>query len=200
MPKLPEQDILGDLKAKKEMMNYAQQALGHNPPAETPKASPVTENVDKINRKAKYGDRPGEKRIPIDQMTKPLGSFKNGTDYVPKTGNYKLHEGEKVVPKEKNMADVFAHVPGRAPEKSPKKEIKHIITSKTHDGKFMHKHVHHNSAHEDETHISSDMADLHNHFEDHAGTPNDGEAAPAGGAPAQLTASPSPMPAASMGA
>lgn len=167
------------------------------------KAPPATppQQVDKINPKAKFGTHKGENRnLPADQWMKPLGQLHTGTPYVPKTGNYTLEQGEAVVPKEKNMADVFAHVPGRAPEKSPKKEIKHIITSKTHDGKFMHKHVHHNPAHEDETHISSDMADLHNHFEDHAGTPNDGEAAPAGGAPAQLTASPSPMPAASMGA
>lgn len=26
------------------------------------------------------------------------GSFKHGTDYVPKTANYKLHKGEKVIP------------------------------------------------------------------------------------------------------
>jgi hypothetical protein len=32
-----------------------------------------------------------------------LGSYKKGTDYVPKTGLYKLHEGEAVKTKEENM-------------------------------------------------------------------------------------------------
>jgi hypothetical protein len=34
-----------------------------------------------------------------------LPSYKQGTDYVPETGPAILHEGEAVVPKEKNMAD-----------------------------------------------------------------------------------------------
>ena len=38
---------------------------------------------------------------------------------------YKLHEGEKVIPKEKNM-DAFALVPGRSESKPPKKEIKRM--------------------------------------------------------------------------
>lgn len=33
-------------------------------------------------------------------MQEVLGSFKHGTTYVPKTGNYKLHKGEQVVPVE----------------------------------------------------------------------------------------------------
>lgn len=79
----------------------------------------------------------------------------------------------------------------------PKKEIKHIITSKTHDGKYLHKHVHHHPEHHpDETHVSNDMSDLHAHMDDHAGAPNDGEAAPSGAsAPAPMTAEPSAPPA-----
>ena len=70
--------------------------------------APAVKNIaaggaDKINPKARYGDRPKEERIDTSAMTKPLGSFKDGTNYVPKTGNYKLHEGEAVVPKEENM-------------------------------------------------------------------------------------------------
>jgi hypothetical protein len=48
------------------------------------------------NPNAKYGDRPGEKRIDTRSMTKPLGSFKKGGK-VKKTGIYKLHKGEKVL-------------------------------------------------------------------------------------------------------
>src|ERR1017187_5038563 len=44
----------------------------------------------------------------------PLGNYKKGTPYVPKTGNYKLHEGEAVIPKEKNeVADALG---GKAPK------------------------------------------------------------------------------------
>lgn len=49
-----------------------------------------------------------EKAAKAASGTKPavktLGSFKEGTDYVPKTGIYQLHEGEKVVPKEENVS------------------------------------------------------------------------------------------------
>lgn len=82
--------------------------------------------------------------------------------------------------------------------KKPKKEIKEMVHTKSHNGKHIvtHKH-HHPEHHPDETHVMNDMAELHDHNEMHAGTPNEGEA-PAAGAdqPAQLTASPSPMPAA----
>lgn len=173
-------------------------------PAKTP-----TANVDKIKPTAKYGDRPSEQRIDTSSMTKPLGSFAKGTDYVPKTGQYKLHEGEAVIPKEKNMKThtdkMKASLSG---DDKPKKEIKEIRTRKTHDGHLVHTHIHHSPAHHpDEEHISADSAQLHQHMDDHSGmAPNDGEqpAAPAAGqdAPAQLTAAPSqPMaPAAQPGA
>ena len=166
-------------------------------PVDMPKANPP-QKVDKIHLGAKYGDKPPEKRINVDQYIKPLGSFKHGTDYVPKTGNYTLHEGEKVTSAKDNMADskVFDMVPGKsASEKKPAKHIKEIRTTRAHDGKLIHTHVHHHPAHHpDETHVSNDMSDLHNHFEDHAGTPNEGEETPAVGAPAPLTASAPPMP------
>jgi hypothetical protein len=191
---MPEPNIFDELKVKKQSMDEARSALtGAFPPkADTnaPKDTPP-QAVDKVNPKAKFGDKKGETRLPVDQWMKPLGSFKDGTDYVPKTGIYKLHEGEAVKTAEENKMDPFALVPGRSEPKPPKKEIKHIITSRTHDGKLMHKHVHHHPGHPDETHVSNDMSDLHSHFEDHAGTPNEGETPDTGAnAPAQLTASP----------
>lgn len=81
-------------------------------------------------------------------------------------------------------------------DKKPKKEIKEIRTRKSHDGKLIHTHVHHHPEHhQDEEHVSTSMSDLHDHFENHAGSPNTGEEAPAAGAagPAPLTAAPSPM-------
>jgi hypothetical protein len=80
----------------------------------------------------------------------------------------------------------------------PKKEIKEMVHTKSHNGKHIVTHRHHSPAHHpDETHVMNDMAQLHSHMDAHAGTPNDGEAAPADGAaaPAPMTAAPSPAPA-----
>jgi len=164
----------------------------------TMKAPPAAppQQVDKINPKARFGDRGKETRLPVDQWMKPLASYKDGVDFVPKTGPAVLHEGEKVIPAKDNMADMFEKVPGRKSEEKPKKSIKRIEIMKSHNGKHLVKHVHHHPSHEDETHVMNDMAALHSHLEDHAGTPNDGEGAesvPAGG-PAQLAASAPPVP------
>lgn len=134
-------------------------------------------------------------------VRKPIQSFKEGTDYVPKTGIYKLHEGEAVSSKEKNMkAHTDKMKASLAGDDKPKKEIKEIHTRKTHDGKIIHKHIHHAPAHHpDEEHVSNDAAEMHQHMDDHAGMANEGEqpAAPDAGqeAPAQLTAAPSAPPA-----
>ena len=169
-------------------------------PKTAPIASPVPETksapVDRINPKARYGMKPGEKRIDTTEYQKQLGSFKDGTDYVPKTGTYQLHEGEKVVPKDKNMENMkdkmMASLGG---DKKPKKEIKEMVHSKSTNGKHIVVHRHHAPAHHpDETHVLENMAALKAHMEDHAGTPNEGEAPePEQGAqaPAQMTAAPS---------
>jgi hypothetical protein len=154
-----------------------------------------TSPKDRVNPKARFGARPGEERIDTKDMTKPLGSFKKGTSHVPKTGVYKLHEGEAVIPKEKNMDSMKDKMmDSLGDEKKPKKEIKEMVHRKTANGKHIIVHKHHSPAHHpDEEHAMENMAAVHQHMEDHAGTPNDGEgaesAAPAGAA--QLTAAPS---------
>lgn len=50
-----------------------------------------------------YGSKLGEKKIDVSGMVKPLGSFKKGGK-VKKTGAYKLHKGEVVVPSKKVSA------------------------------------------------------------------------------------------------
>jgi hypothetical protein len=169
----------------------------------TPETRHVSAPIDRVNPKARFGALPGEKRLSADElggMAKPLGamlSYKHGTEYVKETGPALLHKGEAVIPKEKNMKNMKDHMMAGLSEgedKKPKKEIKRIITHKSHDGKFIHTHEHHHPEHHpDETHVSNDMAELHQHMEDHAGSPNDGEAAPAAGAAAAapMTAMPS---------
>lgn len=41
------------------------------------------------------------------KVTQIQGSYASGTDYVPRTGIYQLHEGEKVIPKAQNNGNVY---------------------------------------------------------------------------------------------
>lgn len=169
-------------------------AAGNEKPA--PKKAPDTSVADE-GEAAGAAARAAEPAIGT-AASKAAPSYKKGTDFVPKTGPAILHKGEAVTPAKDNpMSDMFDKVPGRkSEEKPPKKSIKRIEITKSHNGKHIVKHVHHHPAHEDETHVMNDMAALHSHLEDHAGTPNEGEgpeSAPAG-APAQLAASAPPVP------
>jgi hypothetical protein len=78
------------------------------PAAPAAKSKPVKSDLVNPNSKG-YGDRKGEKRIDTSDMTKPLGSFKKGGK-VKKTGVYKLHKKEVVVPAKKasGLAKMFA--------------------------------------------------------------------------------------------
>lgn len=126
---------------------------------------------------------------PSKAKVKP--SYKDGTDFVPKTGDAKLHKGEAVLKKEdadkyreakvKNnpMASVADELGGKS--EKPAKEIKHIIVrkGKTKDGKHVnvHTHVHtHPQHHPDEEHVTEGNDGLVNHMLDHQGEPNPGEA------------------------
>jgi len=87
------------------------------------------------------------------------GSLKKGTPYVPETGLFKLHKGERVIPRNENEK-LFDSGPGR----TSKKEIKSIAIKKAHGG-FLLNHAHHN--HPDEEHAVSSLADLHKHIDKH---------------------------------
>jgi hypothetical protein len=147
-----------ELRAKSDMMRSARGEMD-TPAAPAPKPAPKTDSGHR------YGDRPGEKRIDVTEALKPLGSFKTGTPYVPKTGVYQLHEGERVVPKEKNTmnaADAMAGITGKS---KPPKMIHTIKTHKSDDGKLIHTHQHHHAAHHpDETHISNNMKEATDHM------------------------------------
>lgn len=133
-----------------------------------------------------------------------LPSYKKGTNYVPKTGPAIIHEGEAIIPKDKNKMHTDKMKASLSDEDTPKpkKEIKHIKTRKTKDGKYIHTHEHHRPEHHpDEEHVSNNMDELKKHMEAHMGDaePAEGDAGAAAAAPAQMTATPSPMPAAAAG-
>lgn len=139
---------MGDeLKARADQMKTS---------APAPVAAPAAPKRDSGKR---YGDRPGEKRIDVTEALKPLASYKNGTPYVPKTGVYKLHEGEAVVPKEQNQMDAKTAMEAITGKKNkPPKKIKEIRTRKSDDGKYVHTHLHHHPEHHaDEMHVSNDL-------------------------------------------
>jgi hypothetical protein len=140
-----------------------------------------------------------EKLAEFDAATKGkhlpvhVPKYHTGVDVVPRTGLAHLQKGEAVIPKKDNpMVNPYAGI--TKGDKKPKKEIREISTTKSHDGKMIHVHKHHHPEHHpDETHVSNDMGDLHSHMEDHMGTPSP-DAATGANAPAPMTAAPSPMP------
>lgn len=90
------------------------------PEAPAPKPPAVTAPQDKVNPKARYGDRGQEKRIDVTDALKPLGSFKKGTPYVPQTGVYEVHEGEKISQRPPVLATETVKPPaGQAPAQKP---------------------------------------------------------------------------------
>jgi hypothetical protein len=84
----------GLLEKRRMLDEYTSSLTSHPKPPKD--AKPVA--MDKVNPGAKYGDRPGEKRINVSDMMKSLPSYKDGTPSVPKTGPAILHKGEAVVP------------------------------------------------------------------------------------------------------
>jgi hypothetical protein len=131
--------------------------------------------AEKVNAKARFGSRSGEKRIDTSEMMKPLGSFAKGTSHVPKTSVYKLHEGEAVIPAKDNpMSNVYDKITEGM--KKPKKVIDHIRTRKTEDGKYLHEHHHTRPDHHPvEHHVSNHQDAMVEHMMEHMGEPNPGE-------------------------
>jgi hypothetical protein len=76
----------------------AKNAEAVRPKLSAPAPKPTVSPADKVNPNSRYGDKPGEKRMDVKDALKPLGSFAKGTPSVPKTGIYKIHEGEQIVP------------------------------------------------------------------------------------------------------
>lgn len=165
----------------------------------SPKAPVLNDPSDRIHPKSKYGDQPGEKRIDVSTMTKPLASYEKGTPHVPKTGTYKLHKGEAVIPAKDNpmAAGIFDKIPGST-EKKAKKVIDHIKIRKMKTGGHIVEHHHtHPGDHPMEEHGAATMDKLHDHVEAAMGTPNEGEDAsnsPAAAAPAAVAPVATPTP------
>jgi hypothetical protein len=163
-----ETDSLGsELRARAEMNDNAQKAVsgfhGSDKPAPTgTPASPASGS-------GRYGDKAGEKRIDTSDMTKPLGSFKKGTTHVPKTGVYKLHEGEAVIPAEKNPMNAADAMSGIHSPKVPRKALKGMRVHATDNKKHIVTHEHHHPQHHpNTTHAFNSAAEVGQHVADNA--------------------------------
>lgn len=122
--------------------------------------------AEKVAPKAKFGDRPGEKRIDTSGMTRALGSYEKGTTHVPKTGHYKLHKGEAVVPAKENPMNPYSKVT-EATDK-PKKVLHEVRTRKAKSGGWIHEHHHTESMHHPmEEHTSASKDDMLSHMASH---------------------------------
>src|ERR1700675_4844758 len=81
---VPPSSEAAGIKFKTDAVKEYQDATADKPI--TPKATPPSVNPNKVDPKSQYGTRPGEQRIGEDvlkDMSRPLGSFKKGTNYVP---------------------------------------------------------------------------------------------------------------------
>lgn len=152
-------------------------------PEITPKPAPArTPTVkEKVNPSgAPYGSKPGENRIDVTDMTKPLGKFHKGTPYVPKSGQYELEKGEAVVKKEDNpmhhaMSGIADIMGGDKPAKAPK-VIKEIRMRKGHEGKgYIAEHHHDHHDHPMEEHVLGNQDHMIEHMMEHMGQENPGE-------------------------
>lgn len=164
------------IKAKQDNIKQYMDATAKTSPA--PKAPVVNSPADRIRPTSKFGDKPGEQRLDVSDMTKPLTQYAKGTTRVPKTGAAMLHEGEAVIPAHENpMSGMYDKVPGMKTPRKPKKEIDHIKIRKAKSGGHIVEHHHTSPAdHKMEEHVMPNMDALHAHMEDTMGTPNPGEA------------------------
>lgn len=157
------------------------QALGEPKSAPEPVKAPAVSPVDKVNPTGAYGDRPGEKRIDVKDMVKPLGQMKKGGT-VPKTGPYIMHKDEKVLTPNQHSslknamglaASALSHEEGPEPVQSmPAKVDKEMHVRRLDDKSFHIKHKHeppHEGMEHDEEYSVPDIKGLKKHMEDHFG-------------------------------
>jgi hypothetical protein len=133
-------------------------------PTKSTPSAPALAPWESVKKKpAPAGEKPMYQKA--TEWAKPLGSYKSGTSHVPKTGVYKLHEGEAVIPKEKNTMNALDAMAGITGKAKPPKKIHKITTHKSDDGKMIHTHQHHHPAHHpDETHVSNNMKEATDHM------------------------------------
>ena len=194
--------LSGEMKSTGESYRQGTNALKGDPVA-APSAPRTGAGVGGTAKP--YGSQGKEKRIDTSGMTSPniktydKGGVVGGSNLH--DGKHQLailKEGERVLtPEQTKVYDKGGKVEGAnmaatpydmvTGSKTPKKEIKEMVHSKTHNGKHVITHKHHSPVHHpDETHMFNNLDEAKDHMDQHAGDE------PAEGA-APMTAAPSPM-------
>lgn len=167
----PDDDSARGIKAVGDNVKQYMDATSGAPVA--PKAPTASNDYDKINKKAKFGNRPGEKRPGPDGM--PV--YHKGTTSVAKTGPAIVKKGEAIIPAEHNPMNpenMFDKVAGM-PAKKPAKVIDHLKVRKAASGGHIIEHHHTEpGAHKMEEHLAPTMKALHDHIDSHYGSPTVG--------------------------
>ena len=180
----------GELREKLEMQKAAGDSL------KTPTSAPVkpmpvkTMPMDKTNSQGPYGTGAGEKRIdtsyPGNPMPKSLMPKMHDGGTVMHSGPHNLQKGEKVLTQEQHgklraamglAHDALSHETEKEKEPEMPKHLKEIHIKELHTGGF---HVTKHSGRpgdEPTVHGAANTDALHEHIEDHMGSPNDGEEA-----------------------
>jgi hypothetical protein len=148
-------------------------------------------------RKTPVYDKGG--KVNVNDGKHQVAILKSGERVLTEKQNKKYEKGEKFDKEnpaenamEMKIYDKGGKVAGNPFDmitggKTPKKEIKEMVHSKTHNGKHVITHRHHSpSHHPDETHMFNNLDEAKDHMDAHAGDQ------PAEGA-APMTAAPSPM-------
>lgn len=181
----PEKTSVGsELNERIKMQRQAESALKPTSAAGTV-AKPVTASpADKTNSQGPYGTGPGEKRLDVDKMIKPLGDapkmHTGGT--VPKTGPYTLKAGEKVLTPEQHgnlkhamslASSALAHEPEKDKAPALPVHLKEMHIKQLHTGGF-HVQKHDGKGGMTE-HGAPDNDSVVGHFMDHMGHPDEDE-------------------------
>lgn len=163
--------IFGKLRARMDETKPVPSAVKAPPAAAPP------ESVDRVHPAGRYGDNPGEKRINVSDMTKPLTgqvpSYEHGTDYVPETGPAIVHKGEKITPAHANVTD---KITGGVPAKVVSHMIHRKHKNDHHEVENHHTRPEHHVKESHHFHGANALDQVHDHLEEHAGEPNPGEA------------------------
>lgn len=156
----PDDDSASGLSAKRANIDEYTRATRPAKPASDPVVFAPTSPMDKINPRAKFGDRPGEKRLPV---------YHKGTPAVPKTGPAILEKGEAVIPAKDNPMNPYDKITEGA--KKPKKVLHEIRTRKAKSGGYIHEHHHTEPMHHKmEEHTTPDKDAMAAHMMEHMGS------------------------------
>lgn len=179
LPKDPQGPGMGkELSERMRMQREAGGSLTHVP-VETPhnNVSREPSPVDKTGTQGPYGSGPGEKRIDVKDMVRPLGQMHSGGT-VPKDGAYNMKAGEKVLTPEQHgqlhnaMSLAQSALSHEAPPEPPKPaKMGHTFSARKLDDKTFHVRKGHTSPgdHPDEEATAPDMKGLIKHLQDHFG-------------------------------